>query len=270
MSSITAFHEIPESRELGFDPPTATTHWVCEGVFDDLTVANLALGVAPAFYVHPRGLLYRDDIKVKEKGHKLYDITVEYALENKEIGSYRIEFDTMGGTVHVKAGQHVAEYPAGSPTHDGLIGVKGDDVEGVDIVIPAMRIIVHYQHPGNFLTNARVRLLSRLAGTVDTGGFFGWNPYETLFLGAQGSQQTTVGTMEVEQNEEVSYHFAMSENLTNFSIGSISGVSKRGWDVAWVKWREAVEGGRASNEVEYVNVVKVYKEASLKDVLGFG
>lgn len=264
------FHEIPESRTIGFDPPVASTHWVCEGEFDDYVVANMALSLIPTHYLHPRGLLYRDDIRIREAGHKLYNIEALYALENKEIGSYRIEFDTLGGTVHVKGGTHVATFPSGAPAHDGLIGVKGDDVEGADIIIPAMRVIVHYSHPGKYLTDARIRLLSRLPGTVDTSGIFGWDPFETLFLGAQGSQSTSVGTTEVEQREEVAYHFAMSENLVNLTLGGISGISKRGWDVAWVKWREAVEVGRASNEAEYVNVVQVYKQGSLRSMLGIG
>ena len=55
------FHEIPESRTVGFDPPVASTHWVCEGEFDDYVVANMALSLIPTHYLHPRGLLYRDE-----------------------------------------------------------------------------------------------------------------------------------------------------------------------------------------------------------------
>ena len=139
----------------------------------------------------------------------------------------------MGGTVHIKAGIPIATYPSTEPDHDGLIGVKGDDVEGIDIVIPAMRVIVHFTHVFGYVTTARIRELSRLAGTVDNAGFFGWAPYETLFLGAQGSQPLN-GV--IDPSTTISYHFAMSENLINHQIGGITGITKRGWDVAWVKW----------------------------------
>ena len=267
----TYFHEIPESREITVElMPTATTHWVCEGEFDDFTVATLARTSTPYTFVHPLAVLTRNLIEVHEAGHKLYYVTVHYNTETVELGSYRIEFDTLGGTVHIKAGVHQAVFPAGSPTHGGLIGVKGDDVEGSDIVIPAMRIIIHYSHPYGYLTDARIRTLSRAAGSMDNAGFFGWSAYETLFLGAQGMQETTFSTAGEDTVTEVSYHFAMSENLVNYIVGSIAGVSKKGWDVAWTKWRETVEGGKASNEAEYVNVVRVYREQSLKAVLGFG
>lgn len=268
--AIIDIHEIPESRELTMTPQTATSHWVCEGLFDDVAVGNLALATIPDTVPHPLGEVYRDDMQIVEDGFQVYSITVTYSLFKKEVGTYRIEFDTLGGTVHVKGGVHQAVFPSGNPTHNGLIGVKGDDVEGADIVIPAMRIIVHFSHPGKYLTAERIRTLSRLAGSVDNAGFFGWDPYETLFLGAQGSQTTDVSNQGTESREEVAYHFAMSENRTSFQVAGITVAAKKGWDVAWVKWREEPEGGKASNQAEYVNVVRVYREQNLKAALGFG
>lgn len=263
------FHEIPESRELTFEEdPTATTHWVCEGEFSDYEVGVMAQTIIPVTYLHPLGLLTRVGIDIKEFGHKVYYIAAFYNLDKvQSLGSYRIEFDAMGGTVHVKAGIPIATFPPTEPDHDGLIGVKGDDVEGADIVIPAMRVIVHFTHAFGYVTDARVRQLSRLAGTVDNSGFLGWQPYETLFLGAQGSQP---GTGVADPSTTISYHFAMSENLINYRIGGITGISKKGWDVAWVKWREVVVGGGPSNQVEYVNIVRVYQEKNFKTLLGFG
>lgn len=258
-----SIQEMPESREVGFDPPTVVTKWVCEGVFSSDTVAALCLSTTPAVASHPFGLLYRQDIMVREAGHQLYNITVPYATRKRESGSYRFEFDTLGGTVHVTAGTHVNVYPAGKPTHSGLIGVKGTDVEGIDVVIPAMKVVVHFKHPAGIITPTQIKILSRLSGAVDTGGFFGWSAYETLFLGAQGSEGTDCET-------EIAYHFAMSENLVDVAIGGVTGITKRGWDVAWVHWQQAVEAGKAAPAAEYVNVVRVYKERALAAVLGFG
>lgn len=268
--AVVDFHEIPPSRELTFETPTATRHWVCEGLFSDVDVGNLALTNTPQSITHPLGTLFRKDIQVKEVGFCVYDVEVTYDRENQEIGSYTIEVDTLGGTVNIKAGVHQNVYPSGSPTHQGLIAVKDDDVEGIDITIPACRVIVHFSHPGNYMDLARVRALTRLGGSVDNSGILGWEPFEVLFLGIQYKQTAQFGTMESTQREEVSYHFAMSENRVNFNIGSITGISKKGWDVAWVKWLPAVEGGNASNEADYVNVVRVYREYDLKTLLGFG
>lgn len=257
------FQEIPESRSMTMDPPTITTKWICEGIHDSATVAGTALSATPNIFAHPLGVIYRQDIQIQEMGNALYQWTVPYGRRKIESGSYRFEFDTMGGTVHITAGKHIQVYPAGKPTHNGLIGVKGDDVEGIDIVIPAMRVIVHFKHPAGVITPAQIRVLSRLSGAVDTGGFFGWAPYETLFLGAQGSEGSDIET-------EISYHFGMSENLSGATIGGIAGIAKKGWDVAWVAWEDAVESGKAAPKAEYVNVVRVYKERNLSSFLGFG
>lgn len=268
--AIIDIHQIPESHELTFETPTAVTHWVCEGIFDAKTAGLLAEGTVPLTFDHPLGILHRHDIQLTEAGFKVYDITVNYGIDDKEIGSYLLEVDSLGGTVHIKGGTHVASYPSGSPNHSGLIGVKGDDVEGVDIVIPAGRLIVHFSHPGTFMNEDKVRALMRLSGSVDTSGFLGWEPYEILFLGIQYKQTAQFGTLSSDQHEEVGYHFAVSENAVNFNVANITGISKKGWDVLWVKWREAVESSRASNEAEYANVVRVYKERDLKTLLGFG
>jgi hypothetical protein len=259
-------HEIPESRSLTINPPSLTTNWVCEGIFDSTDVAAYALSITPPIAVHPTGLLYRQDIQIKEKGHRLYEWTVPYAPQKRESASYRIEFDSLGGTVHITAGTFVAKFPAGAPNHGGMIGVKGNDVEGTDIVVPAMKVIVHFKHPPGIMTFARVRMLSRLCGTVDTAGFFGWSPGETLFLGAQGSCE--VDDQGIDQ--EISYHFAMSENLIGASIGGITGISKVGWDVAWIGYKAATDAGKAVQTPDFVQVVRVYKTGPLAAYLGFG
>lgn len=266
----TECHMAPDAHELTYTPPTAKVKWVVEGEFDPKIAANILRATAPATFDHPVQTLFRNDGRVRETGFKIYECEFHYGVEERDVGTYTIECDTLGGTTHVKGGSHIQVYPASMPTHDGLIGVKGDDVEGTDIVIPAMRIIVHFSHPGNYLTDAIIRTLSRAVGSVDNSGFLGWEPYETLFLGFQAKQTTEVTTIDVEHREEVSYHFAMSENLVNFAIAGITGISKKGWDVAWVKWQEAVESGRASNEALYVNIVRVYKEKDLRTILGFG
>lgn len=265
------FHEIPESRELTFDPPTVTTHWVCEGLFDEYDVGVLANSGTPSSYLHPLGAtLRRQDIAVKEIGHKVYDVSVPYARRVREIGSYSIRSSTIGGTIRIKAGIHVATYPSGKPTHGGLIGVKGDDVEGAEIVIPATKISVSFTHPGNYLTDAKVREISRLVGAVDNSGIVGYEPYEMLLIGFDAGQSGDVSTAGTETTEDVSYEFAMSPNLANFAIGAVTGISKKGWDVASVYWVPNTESGYPSQIVDSVDIIRVYRELNLKTALGFG
>lgn len=256
--------EVPDSRSITMNPPTARTKWVLEGEFESSVVSSLALSLTPPLWAHPLGLLYRQDVAIDPIGHKLWNFTVPYGQRKREAGSYRIEFDTMGGTIHVSGGKHINVYPSTGDSHNGLIGVNGDNVDGADIVIPAMKIVVHFKHPAGVITPTQIKNLSRLSGAVDTTGFLDWSPYETLFLGAAGIEGSDVET-------EIAYHFGMSENLIDVSIAGISGITKAGWDVAWIKWKDAVsDNNKPIKEAEYVNVVRVYKERALAALLGFG
>lgn len=265
------FHEIPESRDLSYDPPTVTTQWVCEGLFSEKDVGILANSATPNSYLHPLGAtLRRQNISVKEFGHKLFNVSVPYARRVRTIGSYSIRSSTIGGTIRIKAGIHVATYPSGKPTHGGLIGVKGDDVEGAEIVIPATKITVAFTHPGNYLTDAKVREISRLVGAVDNSGIVGYEPYEMLLIGCDFGQSGDVTTAGTETSEDISYEFAMSPNLANFAIGAVTGISKKGWDVASVYWVPTVESSKPSQVVDSVDIIRVYRELNLKALLGFG
>ncbi len=78
---------------------------------------------------------------------------------------------------------------------------------------------------------------------------------EALFLGGEGGED--------EQNwVDVTYHFAARPNETNVRIGSIHGVSKRGWDYLWVKHGEEVVGDRVLQVPEAAYVEQVYPEAN--------
>ena len=60
----------------------------------------------------------------------------------------------------------------------------------------------------------------------------------------------------------MTYHFAARPNETNVRIGSIHGVSKRGWDYLWVKHGEEVVGDRVLQVPEAAYVEQVYPEAN--------
>ena len=261
----TSFEEVPNSREVGYNPPKVVTKWLSEGVFSSDTVATLARTSTPQTAAHPDGLLYRQDMDIREVGHKLYHITVPYGANKQEQGEYRFEFDAMGGTTQIYAGVFRARYPAGaSENHGGLINVVDGKPQGCQIVIPAMKVICHFKHPPGVISPVHIRDLSRLVGTVDTAGFFDWDAYETLFMGATGQEGTHV-------QQEIAYHFAMSDNITDLQLGDITGISKRGHEVAWIGWKSAEVESRLGSSPDFVEVVQAYqKHASLKATLGFG
>jgi hypothetical protein len=148
-----------------------------------------------------------------------------------------------------------------------LIAVNKDDVQGAEIIIPALKISVHYSHPAAVITIARIKYLADITGMVNSDDFFGFAAGEVLFLGASGSEGTDAET-------EVTYQFAMSANADSLTIGDVTGIVKDGHELAWIKYKDAVdtEGGKdlPVKQPEFVYIERVYETVDLALALGFG
>src|SRR5262245_33962270 len=145
-----SFYERPNSRDSTLSPPTVTLRYCAQGEHSSGIVNAYALSLTPAIVVHQGALLYRQDVQVEPQGYDVYYVTAPYAQQKKANGSFHLSFDTTGGTLNIKASrQTVASYPTNpaAPNHGGAIGVKGNkEVEGVDIVVPALKLTVHFKH----------------------------------------------------------------------------------------------------------------------------
>lgn len=266
---VFKFFERPNSPQTTGSPPSVTTHWTATGTASESFVRSYALGATPNFYSTVHGTLYRQDLRIDPAGHQLWRISVPYGTRKSEVGSYRLSFDTSGGTVRISASkQTVNSYPAGTaPDHKNLIGVNGDQVAGTDIVIPALKITVHFKHPLGVITLPQIKALSSVTGQVNSTVFLTFAPGEVLFLGASGSEGTDAET-------ETAYQFAMSANRTGLTIGDIGSIAKKGWEVAWISYKDTTDnpGGTVLpvKQPEFVYVERVYDTTDLGAALGFG
>jgi hypothetical protein len=214
-------------------------------------------------------LLYRQDIQVDPIGYDIWKVTVPYGKKEQTAGSYTITFDTTGGTVHISASKAtIGKYPASTaPDYKQLIGVNKDDVAGADIVIPALKMSVHFKHPAAIITLSRIKYLASITGMVNSATFLTFAAGEVLFLGASGSEGTDAET-------EVTYQFAMSSNATGLSIGDVASIAKKGHEYAWIKYKDAVDTVDSKDlpvkEPEFVYVERVYDTVDLALGLGFG
>lgn len=203
---------------------------------------------------------------MQAESRDLFFVEIPYGpRESQQAGSMTLSFDTQGGTVHIKNSRStVASYPAGAaPDFKQAIGVHDDEVDGCDIIIPALKLSVSYKHPLGAISLARIKLLALATGTVNSDTFLTFPPGSVLFLGASGSEGTTSET-------EVTYHFACSEEANGLTIGTVTGITKQGHDYLWVSFTDDVDGGRAIKRPQFVYVERVYKRASLSGILGFG
>ena len=150
---------------------------------------------------------------------------------------------------------------------DSAIGVDGDSVAGVDIVVPQLTWTETYDVPSTYVTYDYIKSIAALTGTVNNAAFRSFAAGEVLFLGASGSHE-----WDEEKGDgpwSLSYKFVASPNVTNETIGSIAGVEKRGHDYLWIRYEDSVTDNTLLKKPKFVYVNKVYRDGSFSG-LGIG
>jgi hypothetical protein len=259
-----------DSREtqLG-ENPSVTLLYDLEGTSDDLTAKMLATNSTPTTY---DGLV-RQSITLEPQGvdsasgSGRWLVTVRYGpWIPPQIGESTFSFDTGGGTQHITQSlATVARYPPSTaPDFQGAIAVTHDNVEGVDITVPVYQFSETHYLATAFVADVYKAVLFRLTGKVNDAPFRGFAAGECLFLGACGAKRGA-------EDWEITFRFAGSPNVANLTIGSISGINKKGWEYLWVRYADA-EDTNAKVLVKKpvaVYVEKVYEDGSFAD-LGIG
>lgn len=258
------FIPAPNHVETTGEPPTLTTKWRAVGDHRQSFVNSYALGATPAVVSTIYGTLYRQDLRVTQAAFNQFDVVVPYGKRKNETGQWTWDFDTTGGTVHIThAKEELRRYPGTAPNQKGAIAVDRDEVKGTEIVIPVMRMNVTYKHPMGVLTIPYAKYLRSITGTVNSTPMLDHAPGEVLFLGSRGADGT-------DAEASVSYGFAMSENATGLSFGDISGIVKRGHEVAWIRYKDDEDDGKPTRVPWHVYVDRVYDEIDMATALGFG
>lgn len=268
MSRQFSFQEAPDSRSESTVPPKYELIYIANGIQDDATVHAIAIASTPNFVVRQTGVLWRQDVKRDVIGWNTYRITVPYGPRDREVGSVRFAFDTTGATVHISAAkEHVATYASSGliadDCHKGAIGVKEDgDVEGIDIVIPVLKMSYTYRHPQAVVNEAFARNRAAITGYINNDSWRGFAAGELLFLGSSGSDGS-------DAEAEVTDQFAASGNTTTLSIGGINDIAKKGHDAIWIEFQDAVDNDRPVRQPERVHVERVYDEISFTSNFGY-
>ena len=263
------FITIPDGISSTANPPTQTHHFMIAEVSDANTAISYAIASTPSVVATVYGILYRDDVRVNRTAYNQWKVEVPYGVKKNASGDWTWEFDTTGGTVHItNAKEELRRYPtATAPDQKGAISVDADKVEGTEIIIPAMKINVQFRHPLGVVTLARAKFLSNMTGKTNSDTFLTFAPGEVLFLGARGSDGSEAEAM-------ISYQFAMASNVTGLTIGSVAGVAKRAWEVAWIRYKDTITTAdskeRPTREAQFVYVDRVYDEVAMAAALGFG
>src|SRR5690606_35196323 len=145
----------------------------------------------------------------------------------------------------------------------GAIGVKGDgDVEGIDVVVPALRLTYTYRHPEGVVNELLAKQIASATGRTNANPFRTFQDEELLFIGGSGSDGT-------EAEAEVQYQFIASSNESNLTIGEISNIAKKGHHALWIEFKDEVEDGYAVRQPKGVHIERVYDPVDFHAAFGW-
>lgn len=255
----------PTSGGGGWD--SKTLEFGISGIEDAFIAEGYANSLISESLITPKGVLWLQGVDMQHQGHKLWYASAAYGPEKKVTGTVKFDFETSGGTVHVKTskrtrGSYKAAGVAGAiPDHKGSIGVKKDAVDGTDLVIPALKLTYAFKHPAGMMNEAKARYLASVTGMVNSVPWRGFQACEALLLGATGSGGS-------DSEAEVKYTIAASANA-QFSIGDIANIAKKGHDYIWYWFDDKEDGGHPVTRPTYAYVEQMYDEIDFRQALGF-
>ena len=249
--------------------PKAEIAYVVLGAADEVEVRTVALAGIPVSYQGLNRTTVTLDERLNATTWKVVAVFEAPEPQQQDNPESTFAFDTGGGTQHVTQSiQTVGRYgPAASTALGGAIGYDGQNVAGVDITVPVYQFAeTHYLAPAAVTQGYKLALM-QLTGAVNNAGFRGFASGEVLFLGASGTRRG----VDSEDRWEIAYKFAASPNQANLSVGSISGISKAGWDYLWVQYGDDVDTTAQVliKKPVAVYVEQVYRSASFAG-LGIG
>lgn len=245
---------------------------------------------ANRFYQVGDYVLMIESYSVRYDGDQAWTVTAHYVkagaddeTQTEPLRRLR-SFDTSGGTAHITqaikgAGTNNGERRWGSGGENGApyaehaIGVDGNSVNGVDIVIPQLTWTETYDVPSQYVTSAYIKNVASLTGTVNSAAFRTFAAGEVLFVGASGSQEWDAekgnGPWTLAFKFIASPNAGAGQTVPALEVGSITGIEKRGHDYLWVRYEDSVTDDTLIKKPKHVYVNKVYRDGNFS-LLGIG
>lgn len=216
--------------------------------------------------------LWVESYSVSFLGDNAWQVTINYEKKGAEPQEpdpmkRARSFDTTGGTQHITQAHNENRYGQNAPDMQKAIAVDASSVNGVDIVVPQLQWQESYDVPNAYVTAAYARGLARMTGTTNNASFRGFEAGEVLFMGCSGSQEWD--DQKGKGPWALSFRFVASPNVTNETIGSITGIEKKGHEYLWVRYEDGVESNQLLKRPKAVYVNRVYKESDFAQ-LGIG
>jgi hypothetical protein len=263
------------------------------GTDDDVAVhadANNRISTLEPYWQYPGTSvnLRAESYSLSYLGDKAWQVTVNYEKMGADDDTQKDplkrsrSFDTSGGTQHITQCQAIGagatldfekRFPENASNMSGAIGVDGDSVAGVDIVVPQLTWTENYDVPHAYVTSAYIKTVAGLTGTVNNNAFRTFATGEVLFMGCSGShewdEEKGFGPWSLSFKFVASPNAGAGQTMPAMTIGNISGITKNGHEYLWVRYESKVDSDALLQHPKAVYVNKVYREANFSD-LGIG
>lgn len=265
-------------------PSSYKKSWKIFGSSDDVAIhddVNTTLTLNALYWTYPNqplNSLQAESYTLEYLGDDAWQLDVTYTSMGGEDDAQQQplnrsrSFETGGATTHITQALSETKYGDG-PDMNNAIGVSGDGVAGVDIVIPQLNWTETYDVPSRYVSNAYVAAVHSLTGTVNSSPFRGFAAGEVLFLGCSGSQQWDSQKGDGPWN--LSFKFSASPNagagqtLPEIQIGGGIIASKKGHEYVWMRYEDVISESSLVKRPTAAYVNRVYREASFAG-LGIG
>jgi hypothetical protein len=267
--------------------------WLVSGMASYDAAETKGNELAPVYL----GDLRRNRLDVRSLGNRWYEITASYDVklpdseQNEDGGDDSIantlSFDTTGGTEHITqtidqnnnakllaqgsnvglSGQMVharSGEDATKPDLQGAINVEGDQVKGIDKVVPLFNWSETWVVPMQRMTNKYIGDLYHATGKVNYKDWKIFKAGEVLFMGVRG--EATRGATAA----SLTFSFSARPNIdTYFKVGDVEVGGKQGWEQMSVMYETAATSGTIFRRPKYVAINAIYEAVDFS-VLAIG
>ena len=254
--AITSFERFP----VRVSTKRGQRVYLVQGTDDEADALNHLQGVAPTSW----NSLPRREVSVEHLAPETWEGVVTYA---SRFGSSDTEvtYDGTGGTERVLVGTTVSSTAApGFSACDfkGAINVNEQGPQGVEIVVPRLRMTIRTTIDAANWTTGYVENLQGLTGTWNQSAytspdFITYAAGTLLFLGPRSRIIPNSGDVELELS------FSISPNRSNIDVGdSITVPSKQGHDFLWAYFPPVADASGCKQIVRQPTaayVVRVYE-----------
>lgn len=237
---------------------TVDLHFTATGSESDTIIRNTVFANAPRMW---HGFHFQS-YSIDHQGGGVWDVTVHYGLSDPAEST--LSFDTTGASTHITQSLTTVNTYGNAPDLDGAIGWDGDHVQGTDVQIQQYAWNETHTIAAPLFTAAYKAILYDLTSKTNDNGFRGFSVGEVQFQGARGAQR---GNHDV----EVTYFFEASPNLSSHTVGSITGIAKKGFEYLWVRYKNTEDATtkRIKAEPDGVYVEQIFEEGDFS-LLGIG